>query len=179
MTADLLGDIEKPVSGMGSHQSARMDEETWLTPPHVLLALGAFDLDPCAPAVRPWEMAARHYTRADNGLVQHWGGRVWLNPPYGLETIKWLRRLADHGNGIALIFARTETATWTEAVWPKASAVLFLAKRLTFCRLDGKPADYNGGGPSALIAYGADNVAALQRSGLEGVLVQGWSRVGS
>ena len=22
---------------------------------------GAFDLDPCAPAVRPWDAAARHY----------------------------------------------------------------------------------------------------------------------
>lgn len=45
------------VRGMGSHQSARMKNDEWLTPPHVLKALGEFDLDPCAPITRPWEIA--------------------------------------------------------------------------------------------------------------------------
>ncbi|WP_293371508.1 DNA N-6-adenine-methyltransferase [Nevskia sp.] len=177
MTADLLGDAVTSRLGVGGHQSARMDEETWLTPPHILLALGAFDLDPCAPAIRPWDMAAKHYSRADDGLTQPWDGRVWLNPPYGAATANWMRRLAAHGNGVALIFARTETAAWTEHVWPVADAVLFLAKRLTFHRVDGKPAQHNGGAPSALIAYGSNNVDALRLSGLEGTLVAGWHRV--
>ena len=32
---------------MGSHHSARAETTTWLTPPHVIEALGHFDLDPC------------------------------------------------------------------------------------------------------------------------------------
>lgn len=33
---------------MGSHQSAVNKSDVWLTPPHILRALGEFDLDPCA-----------------------------------------------------------------------------------------------------------------------------------
>jgi hypothetical protein len=92
---------------IGGHQSAAMLNDEWLTPPEILQALGPFDLDPCAPIKRPWPMAAEHYTVEDNGLAQPWVGRVWCNPPYGLETARWLNRMAQHGNGIALIFART------------------------------------------------------------------------
>ena len=34
--------------GMGSHHSAAAGTHVWLTPPHVVDALGPFDLDPCA-----------------------------------------------------------------------------------------------------------------------------------
>ena len=77
----------------------------WLTPPHILKALGEFDLDPCASLDRPWDTARNHYTVEDNGLVQPWEGRVWLNPPYGAGMDLWLNRLANHpGGGIALVF---------------------------------------------------------------------------
>lgn len=50
--------------------TANADE--WLTPQNILNALGPFDLDPCAPINRPWDMAARHYTVADDGLSKPW-----------------------------------------------------------------------------------------------------------
>lgn len=34
---------------IGSHQSARMKSDTWLTPPDIIKSLGEFDLDPCSP----------------------------------------------------------------------------------------------------------------------------------
>ncbi|MGH8432526.1 MAG: DNA N-6-adenine-methyltransferase, partial [Solimonas sp.] len=95
---------------LSAHQSARMKNDEWLTPPDILSRLGVFDMDPCAPVVRPWDTARRHYTIQDNGLAQVWAGRVWCNPPFGREAVKWLRRMAEHGDGIALIPARTETA---------------------------------------------------------------------
>lgn len=153
---------------MGGHQSAAMLKDEWLTPPEILRALGPFDLDPCAPINRPWEMAARHYTILDNGLAQPWEGRVWCNPPYGLEADRWLARMAEHGNGIALIFARTETAMFFARVWRAASAVLFLEGRLFFHHVTGERARANAGAPSVLVAYGAENAAALQRSGIAG-----------
>lgn len=172
IAADLLGDTAPAKSpGLGGHQSARSDTDEWLTPPDLLQALGPFDLDPCAPVRRPWEIAAHHYTIRDNGLAKPWTGRVWLNPPYGQDTDKWMARMADHGNGLALIFARIETRTWFEHVWPKAGAVLFLAGRLTFYTVSGKPALYNGGAPSALLAYGAQNVAQLRHCGIAGAFV--------
>ena len=107
--------------GLSAHQKNGGHDE-WLTPPEILRALGAFDLDPCAPVVRPWETAARHYTVADDGLALPWAGRVWCNPPFGREAVKWLRRMRDHGNGVALIPARTETAMFYETVWGRQTA---------------------------------------------------------
>ena len=43
-----------------------------------------------------------------------------MNPPYGSETPKWLKKLSEHGNGIALIYARTETRMFFNYVWDKA-----------------------------------------------------------
>jgi hypothetical protein len=144
--------------------------DVWLTPPYILKALGEFDLDPSASLNRPWDTAKHHYTIEDDGLVQEWFGRVWLNPPYGPVLAKWLRRLADHGNGIALIFARTETKAFFDEVWDKADAILFLKGRINFYRPDGA-AGNNAGSPSVLVAYGEANVRILETCSLNGKLV--------
>lgn len=164
-----------PHNGMGSHQSAAMLSDVWLTPPHVLAALGPFDLDPCACSEpRPWPTAARHLTREDDGLAQPWTGRVWLNPPYGGPAIvgPWMRRMALHRHGTALTFARTETDLFHETVWRAATMVLFLRGRLHFHRPDGSRAPANAGAPSCLIAYGETDAIILQNCGLPGQLVR-------
>lgn len=148
-----------------------MLKDEWLTPPEILCALGSFDLDPCAPIRRPWEIAEKHYTIEDNGLVRAWRGRVWLNPPYGQQTGRWLFRLAEHGNGIALIFARTETRMFFEYVWNRADAVLFIEGRLHFHHIDGRRAAGNSGAPSCLVAYGKDNAALLAALPVAGKVV--------
>jgi len=159
--------------GIGGHQRGHHGEtNVWLTPPHILHALGPFDLDPCAaPEPRPWPTAARHYVEADNGLALPWPGRVWCNPPYGEHTGLWLERLANHGDGIALIFARTETQMFFAQVWERADAVFFFDGRLTFHHQDGRRAAANGGAPSCLVAYGLRNVSALRSCGLPGFFV--------
>lgn len=145
-------------------------KEDWLTPPHMIKALGEFDLDPCSPMPRPWDTAKMHYTLADNGLNKPWHGRIWLNPPYGNQTDKWMERLAQEGDGIALIFARTETASFFPWVWDWADALLFIKGRVRFYTKEGKQGG-SAGAPSVLVAYGARNVAALRESGIEGALV--------
>ena len=152
--------------GMSSHQSARMKNDEWLTPAEIMRALGDFDLDPCSPINRPWPTAAEHYTVADNGLAKPWFGRVWCNPPFGREAVVWLERMKDHGNGVALIPARTETAMFYQTVWGHADAVCFLRGRPHFHYVDGRRAPFNSGAPIALVAYGAANMVALQNSGL-------------
>lgn len=145
----------------------------WLTPPEILSALGPFDLDPCAaPEPRPWPTARNHIALPKDGLDCNWTGRVWCNPPFGAHTEAWLRRMALHGNGIALAFARTETRMFHRWVWPHAAAVLFLASRPHFHLPDGTRAKGNSGGPICLIAYGEDNAEALRRSGLKGAIVR-------
>ena len=152
---------------MSSHQSPVMGTDTWLTPPEIISALGEFDLDPCAaPSPRPWPTAKRHIELPDDGLRAEWSGRVWCNPPFGRAASAWLGRMAQHGNGIALIPARTETEMFFRHVWRAADAVLFLRGRPHFHRPSGERAPFNSGAPICLVAYGLANVAALERSGL-------------
>lgn len=172
----LFKEFDSKVTAMGSHESSSAMTHVWLTPPFILEALGAFDLDPCAaPEPRPWTTAETHWGHADNSLNRSWFGRVWLNPPYGPKTsiAPWLRRMAEHGRGTALIFARTETAIFFETVWDRASALLFFRGRLSFHRKDGTfpRADQGGGNagaPSVLVAYGDDDANRLRQSGLDG-----------
>ncbi len=160
--------------GIGGHQSPVADTVVWLTPPAILGALGPFDLDPCACAEpRPWPTAGVHYTEADDGLARPWFGRCWVNPPYGRPEVvgPWLARLAAHGRGTALIFARTETDVFFRHVWRAATACLFLEGRLHFHRADGRRAPSNAGAPSVLVAYGGEDAGRLSRSGIAGHLV--------
>lgn len=154
------------IMSLSGHQSARMKNDEWLTPPDIVQALGSFDLDPCSPINRPWATAAHHLTIEDNGLAHEWHGRVWCNPPFGREAVKWLRRMAEHGNGIALIPARTETAMFYETVWGCANAVLFIKGRPHFHYVDGRRAPFNSGAPICLVAYGKNNTKHLEESSL-------------
>lgn len=151
---------------LSGHQSARMGSPTWLTPPEWIKALGSFDLDPCCPEEMPWPTADKMLTEATDGLSPAWHGRVWLNPPFGQQAALWLRKMAQHGNGIALIPARTETAMFYESVWGKADAVCFVKGRPHFHYPDGTRAPFNSGAPICLVAYGQNNVDALLKANL-------------
>lgn len=99
---------------------------------------------------------------------------VWscmVKSAHGPRTGTWLQRLAEHRNGIALIFARTETDMFHRWGWQKADAMLFLRGRLHFYTASGERAKHNAGGPSVLIAYGSDNVERLRMCGIDGHFV--------
>jgi hypothetical protein len=139
----------------------------WYTPPDLFGALSIdFDLDPCHPAERlAWVPAARTYCLADDGLSQPWDGKVWMNPPYGRETDAWLERFVEHGNGIALIFARTETE-WFHRSALSVEMWCFIRGRLTFVHANGEPSQFNAGAPSMLLAMGRECCEAVAGSGL-------------
>ena len=163
-----------PESGFAHETHGPGKTNVWLTPPWILYALGIFDLDPCsAPYPQPWPTARKHYdiTQGEDGLKLPWVGRIWLNPPYGIYTGKWIERLAKHGEGTALTFVRSETRTWVRHIWPKASAILFFKSRIAFCRTDGTSVIGAGCG-SALIAYGERDAQILSDCQIPGALVK-------
>lgn len=151
-----------PISPPSHTRRQGVTTDSWITPKWLLDRLAPFDLDPCACDPQPWPTASRMITTRDDGLLTHWRGFVWCNPPYGKSLSTWLERMSVHNNGIALTFARTETKAFHRHVWPHATALLFLEGRLTFYTPNGdaSPEGHNSGGPSVLIAYGQ---SALKR----------------
>lgn len=139
----------------------------WLTPPELVKSLGEFDLDPCTPLNPPFVHANLNYNIKDDGLSKEWLGRIYMNPPYGKGMERWIEKLKIHGNGIALIFARTETKCFFNHIWDDADAVLFVKGRIKFYNLEGKQMG-TPGAPSIFIAYGKFNAKALEKSGIAG-----------
>ena len=121
---------------MASHESIGQSDE-WYTPEWVFEGLGVeFDLDPCNGAV--WNHAVDWSMKSFGppcGLDRDWHGSVWLNPPYGGRNgiIPWLKKLAEHGNGIALVPNRTATDRFQEFAY-HADAVLFVRGKIKFIR---------------------------------------------
>jgi hypothetical protein len=163
---------------MSGHQRPnRGRSDDWLTPPDLIESLGPFDLDPCASDRQPWRTATVQYTRADDGLSKPWQGFVWCNPPFGPEWPVWLERLADHGKGIALINARTETRPFHRLVWDRADALFFFKGRLHFHRpVTGERASFNAGAPSVLVGYGGTATSRMAGLQVPGRCIRGWWR---
>jgi hypothetical protein len=155
---------------MIGYKKTSTSKQEWLTPPEIIKSLGEFDLDPCAPIVRPWDTAKHHFTINDNGLLQSWFGRIWLNPPYD-DLEPWMNRIAMHSNGIVLIPGRTDIEPYHNFVFPVADSILFIKQRLHFYHVDGTRADHNSGGPSVLISYGEFNSDCLAQSNIDGAHV--------
>lgn len=155
------------VSAGFTHEAPGSPE--WYTPPDLFAALGLqFDLDPCAPPfpAAPWIPAKCRIALPVDGLAEAWWGRVWLNPPYGAETGRWVGKLAEHGHGISLTFTRTDTPWWQAAV-DRATLVCFVAGRVEF--VSGDPAfrrRSRSGAPSCLLAFGDECAAAVRAAGL-------------
>lgn len=167
---------------MKHHQRTLGKNDEWLTPPEIMERLGSFDLDPCAATAPGRRWARTNISKSCDGLaVSSWcvefecsttRSRVWLNPPFNrYERPKWMKKMAEHGNGIMLIPAATETKAFFDYVWTKANAVCFVKGRPHFHYRDGKRASFNCGTAIALVAYGTENVEALVRSNLGKVVI--------
>ena len=150
--------------------SDRKSDE-WYTPKEILDLLGGFDLDPCAPVEPLYRTAAVMYNRNDDGLAQTWHGRVFLNPPYSQPLLDgFMSRMAEHGNGIALLFNRCDSRMFRTFVLERATAIRFLYQRIRFFYPDGK----RGNSPrcgNILVAYGKENARILQQCPLPGKMV--------
>jgi len=103
---------------------ALFDDLAWL--------FGGFDLDPCATQQNA--KCARFFTKADDGLSQQWEGKVFLNPPYGRDIGRWVRKAFEASLEGALVVcllpARTDTRWWQE--YARRGHVWFLRGRLKF-----------------------------------------------
>lgn len=103
--------------------SQRLD---WQTPKAVYQKLNeefGFDFDPCPP------------NPTFDGLEIEWGGSNFVNPPYGREIPKWVKKgyeEAQKGKRVVfLIPSRTDTKWWHDYIM-KADEIRFIKGRLKF-----------------------------------------------
>lgn len=93
----------------------------WATPRAMLQALDAefhFDLDPCPIGA---------------ALPADWSGRrCFVNPPYGPQIGKWLRRWHEAELAVYLLPARTDTRWFHEIVLAHAREIRFVRGRVRF-----------------------------------------------
>ena len=155
-----------------THESQKSLSIDWYTPSYLFDKLGIeFDLDPCTTEGGvSWIPAINTYSLPQDGLSLPWAGTVWCNPPYGKQTQFWLEKMNQHRDGIALVFARTDT-NWFHDNVPTADAVLFIRQRIQF--VDGKKKTNGNGVPSGsvLLAWGSKSVNALKRMSEDGWLI--------
>lgn len=163
------------MSGMFGEPRAHAAHKSveWYTPAWVFEALDiTFDTDPCSPHdMESAVPALTKYTVFDDGLKKPWSGRVWLNPPYGPQTGEWMRRLIAHGNGIAMVFSRTD-ALWCQEAMRAAAGLLFLAGRVDFIPgNENKHKASRGGAGTLMLAFGSECCVALRALADRGVYV--------
>jgi len=111
--------------------------DQWATPQQFFndwAQLFPFTLDVCADASNA--KCPRYFTREDDGLRQDWAPEVcWMNPPYGREIGRWVRKAYEESQKgatvVCLLPARTDTAWWHDYVIDHAQ-VAFIRGRLKF-----------------------------------------------
>ena len=111
-----------------------------------------FTLDPCATDQSA--KCQKYFTKKDDGLSKSWAGEVvFMNPPYGREIGKWIKKAheeSDNATVVCLIPSRTDTAYWHDYVMK--GVIRFIRGRLYFNRVNGEtgPAPF----PSAIVIFG-------------------------
>jgi phage N-6-adenine-methyltransferase len=113
------------------------EKQTWETPQDFFDLMDSefhFDVDVCAE-----DETAKcniYYTVDDDGLSKEWNSICWMNPPYGREIGKWMKKAyesAEYSGAtvVCLVPARTDTKWWHNYAM-KANEVRFIRGRLRF-----------------------------------------------
>lgn len=114
----------------------RSSTDMWETPQAFFDIWNAkynFELDVCATPDNA--KCSRYFTEAQDGLLQEWRGVCWMNPPYGKQIIKWMKKAyesAREGNAtvVCLVPARTDTKWWHD--YAMKGDITFIRGRLKF-----------------------------------------------
>ena len=112
------------------HFSSKTD--LWSTPQDLYDDLNKefrFNLDPCSNGINA--KCDKYYTENDDGLSQEWSGNVFMNPPYGREIGKWMKKACESKClVVCLVPSRTDTKWWHD--YAMKGDIRFIKGRLKF-----------------------------------------------
>lgn len=130
----------------------RNDTPEWETPQAFFDEMDRefhFTLDVCATPENA--KCQRYFTKTQDGLAQHWSGVCWMNPPYGRQIGRWVRKALDASRAgatvVCLVPARTDT-TWWHLAAENGAEIRFLRGRLRFGGMA-----HNAPFPSAIVIF--------------------------
>lgn len=137
------------------------ESNEWYTPAKYVDAarevMGWIDLDPCGTSLSNETVKAKAiYTEQDDGLSFEWYGRVWLNPPYGGQTSRWVKKLLDEYDAgrvkeAILLVGSVTDRKWFKRLWD--FPICFTDHRIRFLKMG----TYEGNSPthgSAIVYLG-------------------------
>ena len=133
---------------MFSSKSPEWETPQWLF--DKLNQIHNFNLDPASTDEN--KKCENHFTLKDNGLLKDWGGAsVFVNPPYGREIGKWVKKAFEESRKpntkvVMLLPARTDTSWFHD--YCMMGRIEFLRGRLRFG--DGKN---NAPFPSMIVTF--------------------------
>ena len=123
--------------------------DNWATPQYFFDELNKefkFSLDLCANKSNA--KCKKYFTKKEDSLSKTWKGNCWLNPPYGRNIIKWVKKAHESKClVVALLPSRTDTK-WFHSYIYKKHKVRFIKGRLKF----GKATD-NAPFPSMVVIF--------------------------
>jgi phage N-6-adenine-methyltransferase len=136
------------LAAAANHRAEGTGENEWFTPAQYVEAardvMGEIDLDPAShPIAQETVQAFSYYTAADDGLVQPWHGRVWLNPPYVQPLIaQFAAKMVDEVTARRVTQAIMLTHNYTDTAWfhqaeAAADLICFTRGRIKFVDIDG------------------------------------------
>lgn len=125
--------------------------DLWSTPQDFFDKLNEkykFTLDVCSDGKN--NKCDKYYTEEVDGLSQEWTGVCWMNPPYGREISKWMKKAYESSLSgatvVCLVPARTDTAWWHD--YAMKGDIEFIRGRLKFGG-NKNPAPF----PSAVVVF--------------------------
>lgn len=111
------------------------DTPEWETPKEFYDKLDRefhFTLDPCCTELNC--KCPDGFTIEQDGLLQPWNGRVFMNPPYGRVIGRWMKKAYEESRKgtlvVCLVPARTDTAWFQD--YAMKGEVRFIRGRLRF-----------------------------------------------
>ena len=141
--AKAMAEIDTPAN----YSSASVE---WYTPAVYLQSvrefLGEIDLDPASSTIANEAVQAKEiYTANDNGLTLPWTGRVFVNPPYGIENGQSVagqfcaKAIEEHATGnaseIIILVNSVHSQKWQAPLYDYA--VCLVDHRIKFVNGDG------------------------------------------
>ena len=119
-----------------------------------------FDTDVCA--TKENAKCPIYFTSEEDGLRQEWKGVCWMNPPYGRQIGKWVKKAYESALGgatvVCLVPARTDTKWFQDYCLKvlRSNGIRFIKGRLYF--IDANSLTGRAPFPSAVVIFSPETI---------------------